>query len=118
VEVFENGKGAGPTRSTLVKKMSGLAGGVAPTCVSGAPAPRRQRKEHIMSIITNHPRSATALGLTLAALAAAAAVAAPSANAMKAECEAHMRAAGWAYDHGMDDVGDMEYYAWVNCMRS
>ena len=58
--------------------------------------------------------------LTLMAGTAAAltTVAAPTAGAMKAECENHLRAAGWAYDHGMDDVGDIEYYAWVDCMRS
>jgi hypothetical protein len=58
-----------------------------------------------------------ALALTVGALAALSSVASPTANAMRAECEAHMRAAGWAYDHGMDDVGDTEYYAWVDCMN-
>lgn len=58
-----------------------------------------------------------ALALLVGSLAVVASVAAPTASAMKAECEAHMRAAGWAYDHGMDDLGDAEYYAWVDCMR-
>jgi hypothetical protein len=71
-----------------------------------------------MSSTTNRRRTIGVLGLTVTALAVAVSVAVPSASAMKPECEAHMRAAGWAYDHGMDDVGDMEYYAWVDCMRS
>ena len=59
-----------------------------------------------------------ALALMVGIPAVVTSVAAPTASAMRAECENHLRAAGWAYDHGMDDVGDIEYYAWVDCMRA